>query len=39
MTHLSVAGSMLQVPADLVRLSCGIEDGADLVQDLLAALG
>jgi cystathionine gamma-synthase len=38
MTHASVAGSALEVPADLVRLSVGIEDAADLVADLLAAL-
>jgi cystathionine gamma-synthase len=39
MTHASVAGSALEVPDDLVRLSVGIEDGADLVRDLLSALG
>ncbi|HEY3260477.1 MAG TPA: cystathionine gamma-synthase [Pseudonocardiaceae bacterium] len=39
MTHASVAGSALEVPADLIRLSVGIEDAADLVADLLAALG
>src|SRR5690606_41604019 len=39
MTHASTAGSMLQVPVDLVRLSVGIEDAADLVVDLLSALG
>jgi cystathionine gamma-synthase len=38
MTHASVAGSMLQVPTDLLRLSVGIEDGRDLVEDLRAAL-
>jgi len=38
MTHASVAGSPLQVPADLVRLSVGIEDVGDLVADLAAAL-
>jgi cystathionine gamma-synthase len=38
MTHLSVAGSALEVPDDLVRLSVGIEDVADLVDDLRAAL-
>ncbi|MCK2237086.1 MULTISPECIES: cystathionine gamma-synthase [unclassified Crossiella] len=38
MTHASTAGSLLQVPADLVRVSVGIEDGADLVADLLQAL-
>ena len=39
MTHASVAGSALEVPADLVRLSVGIEDAADLLSDLLTALG
>ncbi|HVW39925.1 MAG TPA: cystathionine gamma-synthase [Amycolatopsis sp.] len=39
MTHASVAGSMLQVPADLLRLSVGIEDARDLTEDLRAALG
>ncbi|WP_158888628.1 cystathionine gamma-synthase [Amycolatopsis anabasis] len=39
MTHASVAGSLLQVPAELLRLSVGIEDGRDLVADLRAALG
>lgn len=39
MTHASVAGSELEVPADLVRLSVGIEDGDDLVEDLRTALG
>jgi len=34
MTHASVAGSALEVPSDLVRLSVGIETGADLVADL-----
>ena len=41
MTHQSVEGSSAAVPADLVRLSCGVEDPADLVADLrdtLAAL-
>jgi cystathionine gamma-synthase len=38
MTHLSVAGSMLEVPDNLVRVSVGIEDGDDLVDDLRAAL-
>ncbi|MEU6131296.1 cystathionine gamma-synthase [Saccharopolyspora sp. NPDC047091] len=38
MTHASTAGSALQVPAELVRLSVGIEDPDDLVEDLLAAL-
>ncbi len=39
MTHASTAGSQLEVPADLVRLSVGIEDAEDLVTDLLDALG
>ncbi len=38
MTHASVAGSSLQVPNDLIRLSVGIEDIADLLQDLQDAL-
>ncbi len=39
MTHMSVAGSALEVPDSLVRLSVGIEDADDLVEDLRAALG
>jgi cystathionine gamma-synthase len=39
MTHASVAGSALEVPADLVRLSVGIESADDLIEDLKAALG
>jgi cystathionine gamma-synthase len=39
MTHASTAGSQLEVPADLVRLSVGIEDAADLLADLEQALG
>ncbi len=38
MTHASVAGSPLEVPADLVRLSVGIEAVEDLVEDLTRAL-
>jgi cystathionine gamma-synthase len=38
MTHASVAGSPLEVPSDLVRLSVGIEDVEDLLADLAAAL-
>jgi cystathionine gamma-synthase len=38
MTHASAAGSPLEVPSDLVRLSVGIEDAADLVDDLRQAL-
>jgi cystathionine gamma-synthase len=39
MTHASVAGTDLEVPADLVRLSVGIETADDLVADLDRALG
>jgi cystathionine gamma-synthase len=39
MTHASTAGSLLEVPEDLVRLSVGIEDIDDLVGDLEQALG
>jgi cystathionine gamma-synthase len=39
MTHQSVEGSDAAVPADLVRLSCGIEAAQDLVADLRHALG
>ncbi|GAB4080278.1 cystathionine gamma-synthase [Modestobacter muralis] len=39
MTHASAAGSPLEVPADLVRLSVGIEDVDDLLADLDQALG
>ncbi|CAL9435054.1 MULTISPECIES: cystathionine gamma-synthase [Streptomyces] len=39
MTHASVAGSQLEVPADLVRLSVGIENVDDLLEDLQQALG
>jgi cystathionine beta-lyase/cystathionine gamma-synthase len=38
MTHASVAGSPLEVPAGLVRLSVGIEAVEDLVADLEHAL-
>ncbi len=38
MTHASVAGSPLEVPANLLRLSVGIESGSDLVADLEQAL-
>jgi cystathionine gamma-synthase len=38
MTHGSVAGTALEVPDDLVRLSVGIEDVADLIADLEEAL-
>ena len=39
MTHASVAGSPLEVPETLVRLSVGIEHPDDLVADLDRALG
>jgi cystathionine gamma-synthase len=39
MTHASVAGSALEVPADLVRLSVGLESCEDLLEDLRSALG
>jgi cystathionine gamma-synthase len=39
MTHASAAGSALEVPADLVRLSVGIETCEDLLEDLRSALG
>ncbi|BBY46082.1 cystathionine gamma-synthase [Mycolicibacterium celeriflavum] len=38
MTHASTAGSQLEVPDDLVRLSVGIEDIADLLADVEQAL-
>jgi cystathionine gamma-synthase len=38
MTHASAAGSPLEVPGDLVRLSVGIENIDDLLADLRAAL-
>jgi len=38
MTHASVAGSALEVPSDLVRLSVGIESVDDLVADVVQAL-
>ena len=39
MTHQSVEDSAAAVPADLVRLSCGVEAPEDLVEDLRRALG
>jgi cystathionine gamma-synthase len=39
MTHASVAGSPLEVPDDLIRLSVGIETSTDLLNDLTTALG
>ena len=38
MTHQSVEDSDAAVPADLVRLSCGVEAAEDLVEDLRNAL-
>jgi cystathionine gamma-synthase len=38
MTHASVAGSALEVPDDLIRLSVGLEDVDDLIGDLAQAL-
>ena len=38
MTHASVAGTELEVPADLIRLSVGIEDVENLIADLKQAL-
>ena len=38
MTHASVTGSPLEVPGDLIRLSVGIEDCDDLLDDLRQAL-
>jgi cystathionine gamma-synthase len=39
MTHLSVEGTDLEVPQDLVRLSVGVEHVDDLLSDLDRALG
>jgi cystathionine gamma-synthase len=39
MTHQSVEDSTAAVPADLVRLSCGVEAAEDLIDDLRRALG
>jgi cystathionine gamma-synthase len=38
MTHASVVGSALEVPANLIRLSVGLETVADLLDDLQSAL-
>ena len=38
MTHASVAGSALEVPDDLIRLSVGLEHKDDLIADLSQAL-
>ena len=39
MTHASVAGTALEVPDDLLRLSVGIEAADDLIEDLAQAIG
>jgi cystathionine gamma-synthase len=39
MTHASVTGSALEVPAELVRLSVGLEHPDDLIADLAQAFG
>jgi cystathionine gamma-synthase len=38
MTHMSTSGSLLEIPENLVRLSVGIEDADDLLEDLRQAL-
>ena len=38
MTHQSVEESDAAVPADLIRLSCGVEAAEDLIEDLSQAL-
>jgi cystathionine gamma-synthase len=38
MTHMSTSGSLLEIPENLVRLSVGIEDAEDLLEDLHQAL-
>ncbi len=38
MTHLSVEGTPLEVPQDLIRLSVGIEHVDDLIDDLAQAI-
>ena len=38
MTHLSVAGSQLDVDPSLVRISVGVENKDDLIEDLKQAL-
>jgi cystathionine gamma-synthase len=38
MTHASVRGTELEIPDNIVRLSVGIEDEADLLEDVLQAL-
>ena len=34
LSHASVAGTTLEVPANLIRLSVGLEDADDLIADL-----
>lgn len=38
MTHQSTEGTQLEIPADLIRISVGIEDIEDLLADLAQAL-
>ena len=38
MTHMSTEGSPLEVPADLIRLSVGLENAQDLMDDLDQAI-
>jgi cystathionine gamma-synthase len=38
MTHASVSGTPLEIARNLIRLSVGIEDADDLIEDLDAAL-
>lgn len=38
MTHASTQGSPLEVPIDLIRISVGLENKADLIEDLQQAL-
>lgn len=38
MTHVSTSGSLLEVPGNFVRISVGIEDADDLLEDLHQAL-
>jgi len=38
MTHVSTSGSLLEIPDNFVRLSVGIEDADDLLEDLRQAL-
>ena len=39
MTHLSVQGTELEVPPNMIRLSIGLEHVDDLIEDLDQALG